>query len=528
MANTVSRLTANGNYFIAGQFDEVTYNTNALNINKQFNGPMVNLCRSSNDMTLLGTTSASITTPWYYGSTAPMFVNRAPTTLDPFGGYNAFKVGGQSNPVSNYYALNMDPRSFFNSGNGSGNNNLYLKAGATYCYSIYAKAAEYGYVRLGPYDALPAGEGSGGSWEIQFNIVAGTFASPYSYETAGMINVGNGWWRCYITRTIQDTTSTGNPGGFDIIPNPANSGSYVPDGKSGCYLYGMQVELGTYPSKYIPTDLNGPLNSGASKFDASGNMFVIGTYDEYTRGMNLIQNGLVYYMDPSKPECWNGNTALYDLTGTNPPGVLVGGYRYSPEAGGVITLDGLTGYANTNILGTNPIFQSTQSFTMSIWCKFTSPSKSGSGGTSTLFGCFNFQGFGIIWQGGVNINVNTIYAGLRINTGAEDLTYTSDTRNFQTNKWYNYVFSYSGPSNFNYLYVNGSTSGNSGQQTSTNLPYSSAIQGLGITIGNILQESGGQAGYFPGQIGQALIYNRALSAAEINQNFQEMRSQYGV
>jgi len=38
----------------------------------------------------------------------------------------------------------------------------------------------------------------------------------------------------------------------------------------------------------------------------------------------------------------------------------------------------------------------------------------------------------------------------------------------------------------------------------------------------------GSAGYFPGQIGQCLIYNRALSASEIAQNFNEMRSQYGI
>ena len=118
MANTIAKLTVNGNYTITGQFNETTYNTNALANNKQFNGPMVNLVRSSNDMTLVGTTPASLTTPWYYGSTAPVFVNKTNETQDPFGGYNAFKVGGQANSTSNFYALDMDARSYFNSGNG--------------------------------------------------------------------------------------------------------------------------------------------------------------------------------------------------------------------------------------------------------------------------------------------------------------------------------------------------------------------------------------------------------------------------
>ena len=782
MANTVSRLTANGNLFITGQFDEVTYNTSVLNTNKQFNGPMVNLCRSSNDMTLVGTVPASTTTPWYYGSTSPVFVNRAVSVLDPFGGYNAFKVGGQLNSVSNFYALNMDARSFFNSGNGSGGNNLYLKAGATYCYSIYAKAAEYGYVRLGPYDALPAGEGSGGSWEIQFNIVTGTASTPNSYETSGVINAGNGWWRIWITRTIQDTTSTGNPGSFDIIPNPANSGSYIPDGKSGCYLYGMQVELGSYPSKYIPTDLNGPINSGVSKIDSSGNQYVIkgldevtynktnptyvnllswssdlsnttvwptgsgnvyiplsnpttpgpftgttaykfiskplginvgdgpyywemtqpysvwaitpltastpynpasgsltvvpgaipagsvatlsmyfkpaeftnfsiafydtqaatkgvnisnvannptfqnadsgtnsgvipvgngwyrcwvsrrvtgsvtgiyiepygsagynyitdeksgayiwgpqleitpsifsgpsayvptgyrgvpintaaskldgfgnysvsGSFDEYTKGMNIITNGLIYNMDPSKPESWTGSNAIYDSTKTNPQGSIVGSYNYNIDGGGTIALDGLTAYANTGILGNTAPFQTTSEFTMSIWCKFTGPTKTTSG-TSTLFGAFNFQGFGICWSPGTNNLPGAIYSVVRPNNGIEYGSYTSNAADFQLNRWYNYVFTYSGSNlaNTSFLYVN-SSKAPSGAQYGSNLPYSTNMNGIYITIGNILPESGGPSGYFPGRIGQALIYNRALSASEIAQNFQEMRSQYGV
>jgi hypothetical protein len=492
MANTVSRLTANGNLFITGQFDEVTFDINA--------GYNKNLFKSSSNLSNL-----SYWNPLGAGNVVSSYATTAPDGTNT--AYKLIPKAGLSPGSGSSEILNQS----------TGSGVMYI--GVTYTQSIYIKNAEFNGLRIRDNSTGQTFDFFPGTNPTAVGSVLNPKLTPYN----------NGWYRAswsFLGESIG--------GGQSRADNWSIRCTQTGDGTSGIYIWGPQLELGSlvtiyeatgpYSAGQIPPPLAGP----PSRLDNTGNMYVGGLYDEFTKGMNLVQNGLIYYMDPSKPECWNGNTALYDLTGTNPPGVLVGGYRYSPEAGGVITLDGLTGYANTNILGTNPIFQSTQSFTMSIWCKFTGPSKSGSGGTSTLFGCFSFQGFGIVWQGGTNINVNTLYAGLRINTGAEDLTYTSDTRNFQTNKWYNYVLSYSGPSNFNYLYVNGSTSGNSGQQTSTNLPYSSAIQGLGITIGNILQESGGQAGYFPGQIGQALIYNRALSAAEINQNFQEMRSQYGV
>jgi len=270
---------------------------------------------------------------------------------------------------------------------------------------------------------------------------------------------------------------------------------------------------------------------GLSKLTTQGNFYLnTGAFDEFTKGNNIVTNGLIYYFDPAKPDSYNGGNTIYDFTKTNPPGSLVGGYSYNYNNGGVITLDGYSGYANTGILGNTAPFQTTSAFTMSIWCKFTGPGR-GPGGTSTLFGAYNFQGFGITWQtSSPNSNVNTIYGIIRPNNGVEYNAYTNNPANFQLNQWYNYVLVYSSSNLANTvnLYTNASTAGTGGNQYATNLPYSTNMNNIYITIGNILQESGSPSGYFPGQIGQALIYNRALSASEIAQNFNEMRSQYGV
>ena len=51
---------------------------------------------------------------------------------------------------------------------------------------------------------------------------------------------------------------------------------------------------------------------------------------------------------------------------------------------------------------------------------------------------------------------------------------------------------------------------------------------MSINIGAQRNSSGNPAGYFPGRIAKAEIYNKALSAAEITQNFNAHRSRFGI
>ena len=395
-------------------------------------------------------------------------------------------------------------------------------AGNTYTFSVYAKAAEYS--KFWSYI-----EPASGRIGINVDLIAQT-VSVYNGSPTNLFltSVGNGWYRTGFT-WVAPATESGVPVDVMRLLNNSSQSTFIGDGASGIYVWGAQLETGSQATIYEQTGANAiPTSNNLSKLDTAGNHYLLGSYDEYTRGFNIVQNGLIYYMDPSKPESWTGSNAIYDSTKTNPQGSIVGSYNYNIDGGGTIALDGLTAYANTGILGNTAPFQTTSEFTMSIWCKFTGPTKTTSG-TSTLFGAFNFQGFGICWSPGTNNLPSAIYSVVRPNNGIEYGSYTSNATDFQLNRWYNYVFTYSGSNlaNTSFLYVN-SSKATGGVQYGSNLPYSTNMNGIYITIGNILPESGGPSGYFPGRIGQALIYNRALSASEIAQNFNEMRSQYGV
>jgi hypothetical protein len=111
-----------------------------------------------------------------------------------------------------------------------------------YTCSFYAKAAERTWCSVYLYD--------GTAYEAFFDLVNGVVGSVASGMTATIINVGNGWYRCTITRSVTINAST-NGGIISAIGN--NQSSYTGTSGSGIYVWGAQVVEGTQPLTYLPT-----------------------------------------------------------------------------------------------------------------------------------------------------------------------------------------------------------------------------------------------------------------------------------
>jgi hypothetical protein len=137
-------------------------------------------------------------------------------------------------------------------------NHFISRAGSTqigqHTFSIFAKAAEYGFIRLQDVNA--------GKYNAGFDLTNGTSTGA----GASIQNYGNGWYRCIVS---YDGAGATVANAFMGIPTSGASISYTGDGISGIYAWGAQLETGSVATSYIPTT-TGSVTRNADVISVSG------------------------------------------------------------------------------------------------------------------------------------------------------------------------------------------------------------------------------------------------------------------
>jgi hypothetical protein len=215
-------------------------------------------------------------------------------------------------------------------------------------------------------------------------------------------------------------------------------------------------------------------------------------------GPEINESGLVLYLDAGNTKSYPGSgTTWTDLSGRGNAGTLTNGPTYSTANGGSIVFDGSNDYVSGSIPTLND-------WSMTLWYRSTDITSnpvfypfSGTTGANGL-------GFGGTFDATTN-NRWYFFDG----TNALSSANTAIT----TNVWYYLVVTKSSTT-YN-LYTNGSLSLNT-----TGVDVSLTQYNLG--------RRGDAQWYVNGQIAQASIYNRALTATEVSQNFNALRGRYGI
>jgi len=230
----------------------------------------------------------------------------------------------------------------------------------------------------------------------------------------------------------------------------------------------------------------------------------------------IVTDGLVLALDAGNAKSYNAGistTAWNDLSGENNNGTLVNGVGYTADNGGALTFDGVNDYANCGNVNSNI----SDNLTLSVWIKF--PIGYGRLGWNSIIAKRepgNQVNYGMSYNPTVTEDAFQIYY---TNFGASLAIPLKS--NFSDNVWTHIcgTFTKNSTTTDLILYKNASVI------SSTNKPGNvTPPAGLRLQIGTYL--GGGE--YVQGDIAQVSIYNRALTAAEVQQNFNATRSRFGI
>ena len=233
---------------------------------------------------------------------------------------------------------------------------------AAYTFSVYAKAAEY--------DLLAIQEIGGGRFGATFDLTAKTTASlgGAGFVSSSITDVGGGWCRCSVvwngvSAVGYALTAIGYPLGATLT---AAGSSYAGDGTSGLYLWGAQLEAGSFPTSYVPTvasqvtrlaDQVSILTSAFAYNAAAGTW--VATFDiasGYTTNYRVIDSGSAYrwLYGPSNVNTlstFNGSVALGTTIASPVGSALTGAVGYD-ATGRSITAEGDAVSTDANVYGT--------------------------------------------------------------------------------------------------------------------------------------------------------------------------------
>ncbi len=241
----------------------------------------------------------------------------------------------------------------------------------------------------------------------------------------------------------------------------------------------------------------------------------------FTRGANVVTNGLVLYLDAANPKSYiNGTTNWRDMAGSVYLGTLTNGPTFNSDNYGSIVFDGANDYVNSSTYPVTSTFSFyTGSFSLEATVRPTNYQ------TASYFGLVNM----IMIKGN---SASTINYSTQVTSdtsvsfikrgSAESLQYTTFTVPSMLNKISNIVFTVNPTGTTVTCYLNG------------NLIGSAAITGTPIepSSNDTLRFSGisttGLGTQFIGNIYNAKIYNRTLTAAEVQQNYNALKPRFNL
>jgi hypothetical protein len=300
----------------------------------------------------------------------------------------------------------------------------------------------------------------------------------------------------------------------DGVQNIALTLCNVEAGKTYYIDYFIPTYTGTISATFRINNGGGNLTptvviTSAGRFNAKFTANISGSLS--ITGDNSGTNLLVDYVSVREVLSGTGQT-WFDLSGNARNGVLNNSVSFST---GTMVFDGTDDNASFG----NILNMGANDFTLAAWVK------SASTAVGNNNGIIYKRGTGTSASAGYRLNMPNGTFNLFIADGTNFNSLNSSLSTYNDNKWHNVVGVVSRQLNIMQLYVDGNLS------SQTSITFASTIDDNNVELAvGALKLVGSGVAYHPfsGNISSANIYNRALSANEIQQNFNALRGRYNV
>jgi hypothetical protein len=233
-------------------------------------------------------------------------------------------------------------------------------------------------------------------------------------------------------------------------------------------------------------------------------------------GGNVVQDGLRYYLDASNPKSYAGGTYIQDLSRLQySGGTLIGGASYSSSNQGCITFDGIDEYIalDNNVAFAN---NAISNYSFSVWISPTNLINSSNSNIYMIFEAQNTLGGGLT-DNYLQITPSTLgkMSFSTFNPPGNDLLTTTNV--WEANKWYNITCTYNFTTFTKSIYVNGIL-----ENSNTAVSYFNTRHFFNL----LAYSNPTKQWFFPGRLGNFMLYTKTLTATEVLQNYNAMKYKY--
>lgn len=249
-------------------------------------------------------------------------------------------------------------------------------------------------------------------------------------------------------------------------------------------------------------------------------------------GPNITTNGLILYYDAANPYSYvNGSTVWRDLTANGNDGTLTNGPTFVSENGGSLSFDATNDTVSTPL--TLSSLSALSNFSIDCWVKIDSYPTAASPNqynkttrNGVLVGAASYAGTAIYWTGNSSGTSLHVYGYIR---GTDLYRITTLYQVTTLGRYYNFTIVNNYTSGTFALYANGILySSVNGPTQEYNTSFAATAGNIGINKPQV--DGGGENvySYLQCNVPMLKIYNRALTASQILQNYNANKSRFNL